>query len=106
MDQGQDPTAMTDDLDGENSMPGKGQAFGHHQNDRTNLLMTDGYGMTSGDYQSDLDRVAAVSLPMDDFDFDDLNGDSDAEIVMSEDGQEALESHKIDPGVLTPQTQL
>ena len=101
MEQGTAPAAMAEDLDGEISMPGKGQAIGHHQDDQTNLMVTDGYGMTSDDYQSDLDRVAAVPLPMDDeYDFENFQGDSDVEIIM-EDGQETLESHKIDPDVLT-----
>ena len=102
MEQGTAPAAMAQDLDGGFSMPGEGQAIGHHQDDQTNLMVTDGYGMTSDDYQSDLDRVAAMPLPMDDeSDFDNFQGDSDVEIIAREDGQENLESHKIDPDVLT-----
>ena len=101
MDQRQASAATTDDLDGGISMPGREQAFGQQQDDQINLMVTDGYGMTSDDYQSDLDKVAAVALPIDEeSDFENFNGDSDVEIIM-EDGQENPESHKIDPDVLT-----
>ena len=65
-------------------------------------MLTDGYGMTSNDYQSDLDRAIAMPLPMDEeSDFENFNGDSDVEIVASENGSQTLESHKIDPDVIT-----
>ena len=86
MDQGTAPAAMTQDQDGVFSMPGEEQAIGHHQADQTNLMLTDGYGMTSDDYQSDLNRAAAMPLPMDDeSDFENFQGDSDVEIIARED---------------------
>ena len=102
MDQGTAPAAMTQNQDGVLSMPGEEQAIGHHQDDQTNLMLTDGYGMTSDEYQSDLDRAIAMPLPMDEeSDFENFNGDNDVEIVASENGSQTLESHKIDPDVIT-----
>ena len=105
MDPEQAPAAMNEQQDGGNhflSAPGGFQAFDYHQDGQSNLLLTNGYGMSNGMMVDSL--TEAVESPLPEFDYENFpplnseNSEVEAQITQ----EKAMETHEIDPDAITP----
>ena len=105
MDHRQAPAAMNGGQDGRDqflSAPGGFQAFGYHQDGQTNLLLTDGYGMSNGMIVDNLTGAVDSQLPEFDYqNFPVLNSEN-SELMSQTSQGKAMETHEIDPDAITP----